>query len=73
MAAAPTLARALPELLAFVRSDVAALVAHNANFDFGFFRAGGVNFHRPVLDTFELATILLPTLASIRLGVLSVS
>jgi len=68
VAAAPTLAQVLPELLAFVRSDVTAVIAHNASFDLGFLRAAGVNFHRPVLDTFELATILLPSLASYNLG-----
>lgn len=68
VAAAPTLEQVLPELLAFVHSNVAALVAHNAGFDLGFLRAAGVNFHRPVLDTFELATILLPNQASYNLG-----
>ncbi|MFN8489119.1 MAG: helicase C-terminal domain-containing protein [Caldilineaceae bacterium] len=68
VAGAPTLAQVLPELLAFVRSDVTAVIAHNAGFDLGFLRAAGVNFHRPVLDTFELATILLPSLTSYNLG-----
>ena len=68
VAAAPTIAQVLPEMLAFVQSHVAALVAHNASFDFGFLRAAGVNFHRPVLDTFELATILMPNQVSYNLG-----
>ena len=68
VAAAPTVEQVLPELLAFVQSHVAALVAHNASFDFGFLRAAGVNFHRPVLDTFELATILMPNQVSYNLG-----
>jgi len=66
--AAPTLAQVMPELLAFVGGDVSALVAHNAPFDLGFLRAAGIHFHRPALDTFELATMLLPNLASYSLG-----
>ncbi len=68
VAAAPTLAQVLPELLAFVSSHVTAIVAHNVGFDMSFLRTAGVNFHRPALDTFELATILLPNLASYSLG-----
>jgi ATP-dependent DNA helicase DinG len=66
--AAPPLAQVAPELLAFVGSDVTAIVAHNAGFDLGFLRAAGLNLHRPALDTFELATILLPMRASYNLG-----
>jgi len=68
VADAPSLGAVIPELLAFVRNDVAAVVAHNASFDLGFLQAAGVDFHRPVLDTFELATILFPSLASYSLG-----
>ncbi|HXF60424.1 MAG TPA: helicase C-terminal domain-containing protein [Caldilineaceae bacterium] len=68
VAAAPTLDKVIPELLSFVTSDVAAVVAHNAGFDFSFLQAAGINFHRPVQDTFELASILLPGMASYNLG-----
>lgn len=68
VAKAPTLADMTPELLAFVGADVTAVVAHNAGFDMGFLRAAGINFQRPVLDTFELATILLPNMGSYSLG-----
>ncbi len=68
VADAPALERVIPELLAFVRGDVTALVAHNAAFDLGFLQSAGVNFQRPVLDTFELATILLPGASSYNLG-----
>lgn len=68
VADAPSLGAVIPELLAFVRNDVAAVVAHNAGFDLGFLQAAGVDFHRPVLDTFELATILFPSLSSYSLG-----
>lgn len=65
---APSLARALPELLAFVGSNVSALIAHNTAFDLGFLQANGVNFHRPAHDTVDLATILLPGQSSYNLG-----
>jgi DNA polymerase-3 subunit epsilon/ATP-dependent DNA helicase DinG len=68
VADAPTLDRVIPELLAFVTPDVAAVVAHNAAFDFGFLQAAGIHFHRPTQDTFELASILLPGMASYSLG-----
>lgn len=65
---APTIDRVIPELLAFVTSDVAAVIAHNAEFDLGFLRAAGVNFGRPAFDTLTLASILLPGMASYSLG-----
>ena len=65
---APTIERVLPEVLAFVDSEVSAVIAHNADFDLGFLRAAGVNFRRPAYDTVELATILLPGAASYNLG-----
>ena len=71
VADAPTIDRILPELLAFVRADVEAVVAHNAGFDFAFLQAAGIDFHRPTQDTFELASILLPGEASYSLGELA--
>lgn len=68
VAAAPPLVKVIPELLAFVSADVAGVVAHNAGFDFGFLQAAGIHFHRPPQDTFELASILLPGMASYSLG-----
>lgn len=65
---APPLAAVAAELLAFVGADVTGVVAHNAGFDMGFLRAAGINFQRPILDTFELATILLPSMSSYSLG-----
>ena len=44
------------------------MIAHNASFDFGFLQAAGIDFHRPTQDTFELASILLPGMASYSLG-----
>lgn len=68
VAAAPPLEKIIPELLAFVSADVAAVIAHNAGFDFSFLQAAGIHFHRPTQDTFELASILLPGMASYSLG-----
>ncbi len=68
VAAAPEMEEVVPELLSFVGADVRAVIAHNASFDLGFLRAAGVNFHRPALDTFELAPILLPGMGSYALG-----
>ena len=68
VAAAPTLAEIAPEILAFVDSGVSGMVAHNASFDLGFMDAANIRFHRPGLDTFELATILLPGMDSYSLG-----
>ncbi|MEZ4676109.1 MAG: exonuclease domain-containing protein [Caldilineaceae bacterium] len=65
---APRLDDVIPELLAFVRSDVTAIIAHNADFDMGFLQAAGIHLQLPVLDTFELATILLPGAGSFSLG-----
>ena len=68
VAHAPRLEQVLPELRAFVSAQVSAVVAHNAAFDMGFLRAGGVAFQRPAIDTLDLATILLPGQPSYSLG-----
>ncbi len=68
VADAPTIERIAPELLAFVDGNVDAVVAHNAPFDLGFLQKAGVQFHRPALDTHELASIVLPGMPSYSLG-----
>jgi DNA polymerase-3 subunit epsilon/ATP-dependent DNA helicase DinG len=68
VAGKPRIADLAAELRAFVGSDVAAVMAHSANFDIGFLRAAGIEFHRPVFDTLELAQMLLPGLASYSLS-----
>ncbi len=69
----PTLEEVRVDVLAFVGDDARYLVAHNAGFDSSFLRAGGIDFHCPVQDTFELATILLPGESSYSLGELTKS
>ncbi len=65
---APSLEKLTPEILAFIGGRTDAIVAHSAGFDISFLRAAGVQVHRPVLDTYELATILLPAQDSYSLG-----
>jgi DNA polymerase-3 subunit epsilon/ATP-dependent DNA helicase DinG len=67
VAQAPRLEEVAPELLAFIGSDVAAVIEHST-FDLPFLAAGGVRFHQPDYDTVELAQILLPGLASYSLS-----
>lgn len=68
IAGKPRIGALAPELLAFVGSDVAAVMAHSVSFDAGFLRAAGIDFHRPLYDTLELAQILLPGLGSYSLS-----
>lgn len=65
---APSFEEASPEILAFFGQGAGAVVAHSAGFDISFLRAAGIELHAPVLDTYELATILLPGQESYSLG-----
>ena len=62
----PRLADLLAPLSRFV--GTAPVVAHNASFDLGFLREAGLTFSSPALDTFEIATIILPGHSSLSLG-----
>lgn len=44
------------------------IVGHSIPFDAGFLRRRGLAQHNPLIDTFELATVLLPSLSSYNLG-----
>lgn len=68
VADAPPIEKIRPEILAFLRGNTEAIIAHNAAFDISFLNAAGVRVHVPVLDTYELATILLPDQDSYSLG-----
>lgn len=48
--------------------DDLPLVGHSIPFDAGFLRRRGLARNNPLIDTFELATVLLPSLASYGLG-----
>lgn len=71
---APDVKDVLPKFVEFVGDSV--LVAHNARFDMGFIQAnlkrmGLPELPNPVLDTLELARLLLPTLKNHRLNTLA--
>ena len=68
LADAPPIEEMIPEILAFMGGRTDAVVAHSAGFDVSFLRAAGVKINTPVLDTHELATILLPGQDSYSLG-----
>ncbi len=55
---APPIAAVLPELRRFVGDN--PLIGHNVAFDLGFLQRQGIFQQQPSLDTFELASILLP-------------
>jgi DNA polymerase III epsilon subunit family exonuclease len=44
------------------------IVGHSIPFDVGFLRRRGLARNNPLIDTFELATVLLPSLSSYNLG-----
>ncbi|MBR4015707.1 MAG: PolC-type DNA polymerase III [Anaerotignum sp.] len=72
VADAPKIREILPEFLAFCGDAV--LVAHNAGFDMGFIRLNaekncGIEVRNTVLDTVELARILLPELGKHKLDI----
>jgi DNA polymerase-3 subunit epsilon/ATP-dependent DNA helicase DinG len=71
VASAPRLEAVEGQLRRFVGNDTAAVIGHNVQFDLGFLRQQGVYLQSPALDTFELATILLPTEARYSLGSLT--
>ena len=68
VADAPPIEKLIPEIIAFLGGRTDAVVAHSAAFDISFLRTAGVKVQTPVLDTHELATILLPTQTSYSLG-----
>ncbi|WP_298819596.1 helicase C-terminal domain-containing protein [Chloroflexus sp.] len=47
------------------------IVGHSIGFDLAMLRAQGMHFNQPVYDTFELATLLLPQVASYKLSALT--
>lgn len=69
LADAPPLRELVGPLRRFVED--LPVVAHNTGFDLGFLRAAGVVFPGLALDTFELASIVIPATSSYSLGALS--
>lgn len=66
LAGAPPIDDVLPELLAFVGG--APLVGHSVDFDLRFLRRQGAALDQPALDTFELASIVVPEARRYGLG-----
>ncbi len=63
---APTFDAIAPKLQSFL-SDL-PIVGHSIPFDASFLRKRGLAFTNPLIDTFELASVLLPSLKSYNLG-----
>ena len=63
---APTMVDLFPRLRAFIGN--AALVGHSVQFDAAFLRRHGLARGNPLVDTYELASTLLPSLTSYTLG-----
>ena len=63
---APPLSALLGPLRAFIGS--APLVGHSVAFDAAFLRRAGLGRRNPLIDTYELASMLLPDLPSYTLG-----
>ncbi len=66
---APSWEEVRPQLVAFVGD--APVVGHNVQFDLSFLRTHGVTLPGQPLDTFDLATMLLPGLGRYNLGFLA--
>jgi ATP-dependent DNA helicase DinG len=65
---APPLRAVLSELADFVGD--APILGHNVRFDLGFLQRAGVFHLNDVLDTYELASVLMPTASRYNLGAL---
>ncbi|MCC7449098.1 MAG: 3'-5' exoribonuclease [Anaerolineae bacterium] len=65
---APKIADVLPRLRAFVGD--APVVGHNIDFDLGFLRKRGILTDNIAIDTYELASVLLPTTPRYNLNAL---
>ncbi len=66
---APPLSKVLPSLRRFVGD--APVLGHNIDFDLGFLRARGALLQNPALDTYELASVLLPNATRYSLSALA--
>ncbi len=63
---APRLRDIVHELTAFVGD--APILGHNVKFDIGFLRKAGLFEYQQTLDTYELASVLMPTASRYNLG-----
>jgi ATP-dependent DNA helicase DinG len=65
LAKAPRLSRVLPELIEFVGAS--PVVGHNIGFDLGFLARRGALTENASIDTYDLASVLLPSAGRYRL------
>src|SRR5688572_17496270 len=65
---APRLSEVAPDLDAFVGD--APVIGHNVRFDLGFLQRAGLFQYNEVIDTYELASVLMPTASRYNLGAL---
>lgn len=56
---APSIRQALPELRRFIGNS--PIIGHRVDFDLGFLNRYGVGTHNLAIDTYDLASVLLPT------------
>jgi len=66
---APLLINALPELVDFIGD--APILGQNIGFDMAFLQKAGALRANPTLDTYELASVLMPSAARYNLGALA--
>lgn len=69
LAAQPRINDVLPKLIAFVGDT--PVLGHNVQFDLGFVRAKGALKYNDALDTYDLASVLLPSAGRYNLGSLA--
>jgi DNA polymerase III epsilon subunit-like protein len=63
---APLLIDLLPKVIDFIGDSI--VVGHNVSFDLSFFYKYGALKNNPALDTYELASVLLPGAPRYGLG-----
>ncbi|NIM92485.1 MAG: DEAD/DEAH box helicase family protein [Anaerolineales bacterium] len=66
---APRITTVLPDLEKFVGDH--PILGHNVAFDVGFLRPRGLFIHNQLLDTFDLASVLIPSAGRYRLDALA--
>jgi ATP-dependent DNA helicase DinG len=65
---APRFRDVAPDLEAFVAD--APIIGHNVRFDMGFLQGAGLFPYNEIIDTYELASVLMPTASRYNLGAL---
>lgn len=65
---APPISQVIPELKKFVGND--PVIGHNVRFDLGFLQRQGALLLNEVIDTYEMAAVLLPASSRYNLGTL---